>query len=253
MNKLIATLILLSIPLFGCAADYSRCGNQPFPLDGKRPSQVFQNPQERELVQAALCEDEARVKQLVKQGVDIDAHGKNGVTPLILAVTQQNETAVQILLEQGANPDTPSFYPEGVRNEEVEPTAVMYAAAYGTPTIIKHLIAAGGDVNYISGETPLIIASRSASDESVRLLLEAGANPNVVIDGVMSAGTTASSMDNLEKLSVLLDHGYCAILPRVLSRLENRRDSVSKDNPKMDLLLQTINRVKTMINNGKGC
>jgi len=63
-----------------------------------------------------------------------------------------------------------------IRNDHGN-TALMYAAEYGHPEIIRLLLNAGADMKPRDrdNETALIIAQRRGRDEIVRLLREAGA------------------------------------------------------------------------------
>jgi hypothetical protein len=64
------------------------------------------------------------------------------------------------------------------------PSCLYHAAALGFPQPLRNLIQDGGDVNKVGGRWhyPLLAAIRSGNDESVRVLLEAGAFVDVATE-----------------------------------------------------------------------
>jgi hypothetical protein len=128
----------------------------------------------RELVDAIRRNDAARVAELAKQ-VDVNAAGLEGMTPLVAALRQLRETPQQ-------------------------------------HDVLQALLAAGADPNQGTDyEMPLAMAlqvARQAGSEPVRLLLDAGADPN----RTDSSGTPiwfggAGNGIDTAVLQMLLDHG----------------------------------------------
>jgi ankyrin repeat protein len=134
---------------------------------------------------------------------DPDRQGNDGNTALILAVQYNDPTAVQLLLEAGANPDVAN---------DVGLTPLMWAVNRAPPNIVTLLLDYSADVNaqnndgltalaYASGthslplllnvnsidldiqddqgQTALMRATVNGFTESVGLLLKAGADPLV--------------------------------------------------------------------------
>lgn len=62
------------------------------------------------LVQAACHGDPARIAPLAKRGGDVDAHGKQGVTPLIWAMICHNYRGLTPLLKADGNPNELMIY-----------------------------------------------------------------------------------------------------------------------------------------------
>ncbi len=58
-----------------------------------------------ELKKAVLANDENRVKELLEQGVPVDGKDEQGKTALILAVEEDKEGLISLLLAHGANPN----------------------------------------------------------------------------------------------------------------------------------------------------
>ncbi len=132
----------------------------------------------RDLVDAAADGDVARIQQLVRQGVPVDATVWGDGTALISAAANGQLAAVDALLALGAQPDLAS---RGDGNP------LIAAAARGRLPVVQRLVAAGADVNrhVPLDETPLINAARSGDVATVAFLVERGADVNlgVVADG----------------------------------------------------------------------
>lgn len=135
-----------------------------------------------------------------------------GVTPLLLAINGGMEQNVELLLQAQADPNQPLPLAEssvhgGPSRELSGATPLMLALNLGHDGIVRQLIEHGADVNYaipvrgaedgpngtviydppfrepskifLPGSTALLLAVIGKREESVRLLLEAGADPNV--------------------------------------------------------------------------
>ena len=119
---------------------------------------------------------DAMVQILIDNGADINAIGRYGFTPLMLAVNGENASMIQRLIEAGALKDAdirgrtpfmtsislhmedPSFFLDArtdvnVKDEDGQ-TALMYLAKYGCydMDIVRMLIDAGADVNVQDNE-----------------------------------------------------------------------------------------------------
>lgn len=117
--------------------------------------------------------DLARVKELMAQGVPVNGV-VDGWTGLLSASIHEGQCEVaEYLFEKGA---------QAVHDCDSQ----MGAVNYGHPTLVRSLLAQGADPNFTypdTGETMLHLAAlrgwREGNTECVRLLLKAGANPNV--------------------------------------------------------------------------
>jgi ankyrin repeat protein len=144
---------------------------------------------------ALACENGSApiVERLLKAGVSVNGAGRLGETPLHLCARTGKPEAVKVLLSHGAAIDT-------IENWRGQ-TPLMWAAAEGHAAAMRLLIEAGADVNARSsiivwerqrteeprdkwlppgGLTPLLFAARDGRVESAKVLLETGADPNIV-------------------------------------------------------------------------
>ena len=144
---------------------------------------------------ALACENGSApvVDRLLKAGVSANTTGPLGETALHLCARTGKPEAIRVLLANGATVDTI----EDWRGQ----TPLMWAAAEGHGDAMKVLIEAGADVNARSsiivwerqrteeprdkwlppgGLTPLLFAARDGKVDSVRVLLDARADINLV-------------------------------------------------------------------------
>ncbi|GAM13485.1 M48 family metallopeptidase [Mesobacillus selenatarsenatis] len=122
------------------------------------------------LIDAVISGNTKKVDSLIENGEDIHQIDYNGYTALDWAVMDDNIQMVQLLLDLKADPNFESDY--GM-------TPFMTASEKGTASMIKMLHDAGGDPNYqemSSGYTALTYAVFSGEIETVKLLIELGAD-----------------------------------------------------------------------------
>jgi len=121
---------------------------------------------------AITDEKEDLIMFLIEIGeADINSQNNVGDTPLIVATYNGFFDTVQILLNKGANPD--------LQNRELQ-TPLHVALEYENGKIAERLaIFTEIDIKDIEGRTPLFYACMWGFTETVRILLERGANPYI--------------------------------------------------------------------------
>ena len=175
---------------------------------------------------ACLNRNAVLVEKLLKLGANPNATSLSGVSPLMTAARTGNVDIVKALLVQGANVNAK----EASRGQ----TPLMWAVAYKHPDVVRVLIEVGADVhartlsypqwtsfgperptdnpiafgNYQKGgSTPLLLAARVGDQESVRLLLAAGANVNDAAPDGLSALVLAARSGHQKLAQFLVEQG----------------------------------------------
>ncbi len=163
----------------------------------------------RDISWAALNGDRERIDELVAQGVDVSAPAVRGQTPIVLAMSSGNEKLVPFLISKGARVDT--TMPEAGRQ------ALHFAAAWELREAFEQLVAAGAnkEARDDNGATPLLVASRHASPEMIRWLIEdQGLDPRAeTTRPAENALHLAARNGNIEVVKLLLERGMSASAP----------------------------------------
>ncbi|HEX5107208.1 MAG TPA: ankyrin repeat domain-containing protein [Vicinamibacterales bacterium] len=130
------------------------------------------------------------LKVLLDAGADVSARERwFGETPLIWAAAENHADAVRLLVERGADVNSRSALQKIEKRragQSILPlgswTPLMYAARENAIEAGRALVSAHADLNLVDpdGATALVIAIINANYEFAALLLEAGADPNVV-------------------------------------------------------------------------
>ncbi len=129
---------------------------------------TFQSGQDVRLSTLAMQGDHEGVRLLLKQSVDVNAAQGDGTTALHWAVYKNDLEMAKILLAGRASVKA------ATRIEGLTPLAM--ACTNGNAAMIDMLLKAGADANSANGIwTALMMASSSGSVESVKLLLDHGA------------------------------------------------------------------------------
>ncbi|RAQ55058.1 ankyrin repeat-containing protein [Aspergillus flavus] len=123
------------------------------------------------------------VRFLLEQGVPIDPKDRAGRTPLHHAVAKDHKEVVKVILEVGGDIETTDLA------DHIPP---MFAAPHGN------------DKENRSCHTPLITAIEADNEEMVKLLLEAGADPDHYTD-YYTPLTSAARNHNMGIFTLLID------------------------------------------------
>ncbi|OFI38686.1 hypothetical protein BIU82_03620 [Arthrobacter sp. SW1] len=145
----------------------------------KRPvlSKEAQMDIDRQLIRAAKANDPAQVKKLIEAGGNVNAKDDIQDSAFLYAGAEGFNEVLKLTIEAGADVKSTNRYGG---------TALIPAGEHGHVETIKILIAAGVPVNHVNNlgwtamqEAILLNNGGPRQQEAVRLLLEAGADPDI--------------------------------------------------------------------------
>lgn len=174
-------------------------------IAGKSAQDAFKDEGVVKLLKAVIHSDSSEAKRLIAGGVNVNAIGEGGITPLLWVELNRNVNAMQLLLDQGADPNK---YVPGEIGEISFGPPVWMAAGAGQKKILQILLDHGGDPNLgIGGKSPMMMAISESHLDSAELLLQHGADINYS-SGPMSALFTAMVHAQFADAIWVLKHGY---------------------------------------------
>ena len=142
-----------------------------------------------DLCEAAALGDAQRIAALLDRGDPVDLRSWDGWTPLHLAAYTGRAEVVRTLVSRGAPVDAVSA------NATKNTPLCAALAGRGDQDIVRLLLEAGADPNFRaeSGVTPLHLAASRGADALVHQLLEHGADKSARMDdGTTPAGIAAA-------------------------------------------------------------
>lgn len=175
---------------------------------------------------AVKCGDLSQVDSFLESDPSlVSSRAEDGVTAVQAAVYAFKFDMAHHLVEKGAVLDLPSACcvgnvqaieslagPDNVNRLSIDGfPPLSLAAAFGGVESARSLIRAGADLNTkstgLGGVAPLHACVFGGQNETLRLLLESGADPDVRQDAGFTALMGAAQNGNLEAVTLLLDHG----------------------------------------------
>jgi len=156
---------------------------------------------EEDFFSAVLNGDVARIKGLLKKGVDINTLQDQRMTALLLAISNGKTNVAEFLIEAGADVN--------VKDNQGH-TALGFASATRQTSTVKMLIDVGADVNAQDdeGRTALMLASAAGTIEIARLLIDAGADIKTRDNMGRDAYLVATYFKHIEIAKLLIPEGF---------------------------------------------
>ena len=191
---------------------------------------------ESPVADAVMRGDSSRVRQLIKQGLDVNAAQPDGMTALHWAAQRGDAGGAQMLMYAGARVDAVT------RNGNYTP--LHLAARNGRSAAVKALLAAGANVNALTttgAVSALHFAASNGEPATVTALLDKGA-PVDTREGAWGQTPLmwAASANRLAALDILIKRGANLELA---SKIE---DISAKEKAERAMLVQRGRRVAAM-------
>ena len=205
----------------------------------------------RHVVFAAQNGNFLRIIKCIANGADLETKDERGRTPLLIAVDREDEKLSELLINAGANLEAEWY--EGT-------TAVCLATRRLNLPLVRKLVDAGANVNRKFAPdgpkyfySPLHFAARMGKKELVKVLLEAGADPNIldykneppIVEAILGRSVyhDGSISDFFEIAEILLQHG-------AKRRIEDSHHLAILDFPqqsKSETYLRSINEISQVL------
>lgn len=179
----------------------------------------FRSGPMREMAEAIMRNDARTVASLAGRA-DVNRTGLEDMTPLLLAMRQLRKTpdqqeVLRVLLDAGADPNTGAQY-------ELPLSIALQLADKTGPEPVKRLLDAGANPNLASSfGVPVWFSAtgRSATIETLTMLLDRGADVNFVGPKGETALFSAAATRNWAAALLLLERGANAQLGRSVNGL----------------------------------
>jgi ankyrin repeat protein len=155
-----------------------------------------------DLFEAISERDEKMVLRMIQSIPDTDFKDRNGNTLLMLAILQDLSFAAVALIERSKDINVKGYFGQ---------TALHEAARQGNVEIVKLLIDRGADINIITVDrnrgTALHDAALKGNMEIVKMLIEKGSNVNATNKSGGTVLAKAISSGNKKVVELVLDSG----------------------------------------------
>lgn len=201
---------------------------------GRSAQEAFHDEGVVSLLRAVRSQDIKEAKRLIDEGVNVNAAGKDGATPLIWMLGMQDWVGMKVLLQLGADPNQYGTADIGY--------PLWLAAAGGKLEALQLLLDHGANPNLRHGtKTPLVMAIIESHLDCAELLLQHGADINLaapisVLEGAMSTAQFGNAL-------WVLNHGYTRDLPMARRMLEMKAPRPGQE----ELKAKTLDLVDRLI------
>ena len=209
--------VALGLVAAGCGVMNLLPGRSIHQRCGWRAEDYFTDPKVIMLCRAIEANDLAEMERLVKAGADVNAQGKDKMTPLLWAFPDNHLPRFKWLLKHGANPNV--VVESGFNTRQTisrGESVTLLACKTSYPGYFDAVFDNGGDPNIRHtgplgfSQTPLFaVITRGAGDKAakIRRLIELGADMNVLSNGGTPVMQAVSWFGQYELAIMMLDAG----------------------------------------------
>ncbi len=160
-----------------------------------------------DLFVSAKSGTKSQIEMIIQDGVSIEVRDADGNTPVIASAIAGKDELVIFLLEKGADLQTTNIKGR---------TALMEASLNSQLKVIRAILKKAGNNNInlqdVDGNSALMLASSGKNAEAIELLIENGADINVLNNSGENAILLAAKFNNRDAATYLYSKG--GILPR---------------------------------------
>ncbi|KAG9344861.1 hypothetical protein JZ751_010550, partial [Albula glossodonta] len=171
---------------------------------------------------------------------------RSGISPLHLAAERNKDEVLETLIEAGYDVNATLSHDRSTMYEDRRSTALYFAVVNNNTDATEMLLDAGADPN-LDTFSPLLVALRQGSFQTVTLLVEHGADVNSVLPTHPTSfpGTVLFCMKYLSLLKYLMDNGCDALScfqcqygsnphpPLKMTRHRDNLDDIGEEPPKV--------------------
>ena len=171
-------------------------------LGGVTAKEAFSDPLTGEMVSEAVKGHNTRVAELLERGADVNAVGKDELTPLAWVLASGHLDTAELLLQKGADPNYRMSSGESL---------MAVAAGGDSPDLLKLMLDYGGNPNSrgLHDRPATIYAVEQNRLANLRLLIDRGADVNAhTPGGSESAAFSAATFNQFGTIKYLLQKGY---------------------------------------------
>ncbi|MFN4184270.1 MAG: ankyrin repeat domain-containing protein [Hyphomonas sp.] len=191
-------LISALASLVACAVVDLRTPCCDYRLREETAASLFSDPGARKLAEAACNGQSREVAKLAAAGIDPNARGKNGETPLHWALSCRSLAGVEALLKVGGDPN---------HQDDFFITPVAAAATVDEPEYLEAFLKAGGDPAYSIYEQ---YKRASVADYNNNMIPNMVSYGHIITDAIHTGFTDSSGRDaepGWQHLELLIAYG----------------------------------------------
>lgn len=167
-----------------------------------KPSDYF-TPEYVKLIKLIQKGKKEQAQTLIDQGLPLDIYGEYGITPLFWFIAKNNLAATELTLELGADPNLPE------RQHGNTPLIKVTGGATKYDVWLTLLLEHGADPNIVDhmDRPPLFRAVAGSSLSQLEILLKYGANVNLLDKTGRNAALYAAFLNNYALVYYLIEQG----------------------------------------------
>ncbi len=153
-----------------------------------------------ELITAIEKGDETKARTLIENGLSLNVHGNEGITPLFWFIIDKDKAAMRLAIKLGADPDFTD-------SDEGSPIILVTGAKDSELLLI--LLEGGGNPNTIDrdGHPAMFAAVAGERLDQIKMLIRFGANINLMDRSGLNSTLHGAMINRFEMVYYLIERG----------------------------------------------